>query len=154
MQAAPGDTLPPAAPSQADAVRAAVSWLAALRGRDREQLRELSGVPFEFQELAEYPKCGTRRAEKRVDVAEALACALDDSLLMEELLAQSDPIVEAIGQSQLPEWAGALKGALLSGGQLVQVRLPGNNGVSYQFLLLATQAGITRVWKFAEYDSN
>lgn len=139
-------------PSKADAVRIATEWLGALRARERARLQKLAAVPFELEELVEHSKCEAKRAEKPDDVPAALECLLLDDLLMEELAAQPAPVTEVVGASELPPWAAKLKGGSYPG-ELVQVRLPGD-GVSYQFLILATSAGVRRVWKFVEYDPN
>lgn len=140
------------AASRSDAVRIAGDWLSAMRSRDRAKLQTLADVPFELQELVQYPKCETKRAEKREDVVAALDCLLSDDLLMEELGKQPAPVTEAIGIADLPPWAATQKDRI-EPGQLVQIRLPGD-GVSYQLLLLTAKASVKRVWKFAEYDSN
>jgi hypothetical protein len=139
-------------PSKPDAEREARAWLGALRTRDAAKLQKLSVVPFELRELVEYPKCETTRVEKSEEIVRALGCLLEDDLLMGELAAQTEPVTEAVSSSDLPQWAESLKNASATG-QLVQVRLPGD-GVSFQFLLLTTQSGVTRVWKFAEFDPN
>jgi len=139
-------------PSDSDAVRAAKKWIDALRARDMQKLRDASAVPFEFRELVEHPKCETKRAAKSDDIDSAVECLVQDDLLMEEITTQTEPVTEPISEDNLPSWAASLKAQGFNG-RLVQVRLPGN-GVSYQFMLLATSTGVPRVWKFAEYDPN
>lgn len=139
-------------PSDSDAIHKAKAWVDALRARDIQKLKQASAFPFELRELVEYPKCETKRAEKPEDIVSSVDCLLQDGLLIEELATQTEPVTEPISTANLPSWAASMKGLALDG-RLVQVRLPGN-GVSYQFLLLTTTGGVTRVWKFAEYDPN
>ena len=139
--------------SKSEAEHAATQWLNALRSRDRAQLEKLSALPFELRELVEYPKCQPARASKPGEIPDALACLLEDQLLMEELAAQPAPVTEMIATADLPSWAASLRRSPPGQGRLVHIRLPGN-GVSYQILLLAGSSGVHRVWKFAEYDPN
>jgi hypothetical protein len=139
-------------PSKSEAVRIATDWVNALRVGDRAKLQALAVVPFEIEELVEYPKCKPKRTDKPASVPDTLDCFLSDKLLMEELAAQPEPVTEAVSESELHAWATKLKGGSHPG-QLVQVLLPGN-GVSYEFLILTTALGVKRVWKFVEYDPN
>ena len=139
--------------SNGEAERLATEWVKALRLKDEGTLSRLTAVPFSLREPVEYPKCAPAHANKREAVFGALACIVNDEFLMEELRSDTALTPEVVPSAELPTiWAESLKSKPLPG-RLMRVWLSGD-GVGYELLLLTTKAGVSHMWKFAEYDSN
>lgn len=139
--------------SNGEAERVANEWVKALRLKDEAALSQLTAVPFSLREPVEYPKCAPADANEPKAVFGALTCIVNDELLMEELTSDTALTPEAVPSAELATiWADSLKSKPLPG-KLMRVWLSGD-GVGYELLLLTTKAGVSHLWKFAEYDPN
>jgi len=142
----------PAPPDLASAVHTAVSWLSALRQRDRTTLLKQSSAPFVIRDESGKGPCSN---VELTDLAkpDSLGCLADDEILRGVLKENPDPDVGPLSAKHLPNWTRKWKADVRPGVRPLGVVLLGH-AASFDLVILVGGDGVHGVFKHAAADRN
>jgi hypothetical protein len=144
-------TDPVASPGE---LKAATTWIDALRGRSAEALAKLVIVPFDYRDTrrdARKRKCASRVSSNAAATMAIAACLATDEQLHANLLAMPELRLFAIAKDALPPWAAPWAKAIRPGLQPMSTFVHGD-GSADEIVLLVGEDGVHGLWQNVTFE--